>query len=53
MVLMTPTKIDYAILRRLVILLGRYYQLRDDYNGIQQPVSVNNPHLFDTHPCRP
>ncbi|KAL9469392.1 hypothetical protein ACSS6W_011086 [Trichoderma asperelloides] len=39
MVLMTPTKIDYAILRRLVILLGRYYQLRDDYNGIQQPVS--------------
>ncbi|PTB37050.1 uncharacterized protein TrAFT101_010786 [Trichoderma asperellum] len=39
MVLMTPTKIDYTILRRLVILLGRYYQLRDDYKGIQQPAS--------------
>ena len=40
MFLKAPIEFDYAQMRRLVILLGRYYQLRDDYKNFQIPAQV-------------
>lgn len=40
LLLKSPLNLDYSQVRRLIILLGRYYQLRDDFKNLQMPPEV-------------
>lgn len=40
LVLKAKTEVSYDTIRRMVVLFGRYYQLRDDYTSVQSPTTV-------------
>ncbi|TRX89867.1 hypothetical protein FHL15_009300 [Xylaria flabelliformis] len=37
LVLKAKSEVNYKVIRRLVVLFGRFYQIRDDYTSVQSP----------------